>query len=169
MQTETISQEASLPEIRLVEASTGKRFLNYLIDLICFYSLFFFWGIILAIVNPSAIESLKNDDGNFGSWLLERLFTLLIFGIFIGFLEAIFKGKTPGKFVTGTKAVNEYDGSDISIVTAFKRGFSRIVPFEPFSAFGGYPWHDSWTNTIVIDQKETRRQSAEQETGSYNY
>jgi uncharacterized RDD family membrane protein YckC len=163
METLTSSFSSS-PEIILVQASSGKRFANYLIDLIGFYILILFWGVMLALINPQSINSLDYEESNLGANLLDRLLTMVFFGIYIGFIEAVFKGKTLGKLITGTKAVNEIGGSDISISTAFTRGFSRIVPFEAFSALGhpSYPWHDRWTNTIVIDQKETRFQTENQ-------
>jgi uncharacterized RDD family membrane protein YckC len=75
-------------------------------------------------------------------------------------IEAMFRGKSIGKLITGTKAVNE-DGSDISFAKAFERGLARMVPFEAFSALGepSYPWHDKWTKTFVIDEKEMRKQN----------
>lgn len=71
-------------------------------------------------------------------------------------LEVVLKGKCPGKIVTGTRALN-LDGSNISIGTAFGRGFTRIVPFCALSAFGNpcNPWQDRWTNTMVIDEKKS--------------
>jgi uncharacterized RDD family membrane protein YckC len=145
-------------ELNLVQASSGKRFANYLIDLICFYLCVFLWGVVIAIVSPSTIDSL--DDSPFGT-MSERLITLILYGIFMGLIEGIFRGKSIGKFITRTKAVNEFDGSDISFGTAFLRGLSRAVPFEAFSALGNpsYPWHDKWNNTVVIDEKETRNSS----------
>jgi len=72
----------------------------------------------------------------------------------MSFVEAVFRGKSLGKLITGTQAVN-LDGSSISMATAFGRGFSRAVPFCAFSAFGNPsdPWQDRWTDTMVIDQK----------------
>jgi uncharacterized RDD family membrane protein YckC len=66
------------------------------------------------------------------------------------------KGKSFGKFITKTRAVN-LDGINISLGTAFGRGFTRIVPFCALSAFGKpcNPWQDRWTNTIVIDEKKS--------------
>jgi uncharacterized RDD family membrane protein YckC len=127
--------------VDLQSASTGKRFANYLIDLACFY---IFIIIFFAILIAQGIISTGMNS------ILDRLITLLCYGIFMGLVEAIFKGKTLGKVCTRTRAVNE-DGSPISAKTAFLRGLSRAVPFEAFSAFG-YPWHDRWTNTIVIDE-----------------
>jgi uncharacterized RDD family membrane protein YckC len=88
--------------------------------------------------------------------LIDRIVSLFLFAIYMGTIEAITKGRSIGKYITGTKAVNN-DGSLISISTAFKRGFSRAVPFEPFSALGSpsLPWHDKWTDTYVIDIKQS--------------
>ena len=66
-------------------------------------------------------------------------------------MEAGYKGKTIGKFLTKTRAVN-VDGSPISIKTAFARGFIRAIPINLLSALtpACNPWHDKWTNTTVI-------------------
>lgn len=152
---ETIRQDILVDvEPQLVQASSGKRLANYFIDLILFYILFFILGMIMAIVSP---ESLENDALFSDNILLDRLFTLILLGLYMSLVEGIFKGRTLGKLITGTKAVNA-DGSTISFVTALRRGFSRIVPFEPFSALGNppYPWHDKWTNTYVIDMRLSR-------------
>ena len=140
-------------EPQLVQAGSGKRLANYFIDLIVFYILLFIVGMVLAVASPSSL-----DDGGVVSDnpLLERLFWLFMYGVYMTFMEAIFKGRSIGKFITGTRAVNE-DGSIISFSTALARGFSRIVPFEPFSALGNpaYPWHDKWNRTYVIDIKNS--------------
>jgi len=40
-----------------------------------------------------------------------------------------------------------------SFLKAIAIGFTRIVPFEPFSALGrpSCPWHDKWNDSYVID------------------
>lgn len=141
-------------ETRVVQASTGQRFLNYIIDLVVFYILIFALAFFLAFIDPSILEWMDGND--VGTNLLTRLVVLLLYGIVMGFIEALFKGRTLGKLITRTKAVNE-DGSTISAATAFQRGLSRAVPFEMFSAFGSpsYPWHDKWIKTYVIDLKES--------------
>jgi uncharacterized RDD family membrane protein YckC len=81
---------------------------------------------------------------------------MLMYSVYMALVETIFRGRSIGKFITGTKAVNE-DGSSISFTTALARGFARIVPFEAFSALGNpsYPWHDKWCRTYVIDIKDS--------------
>ena len=82
--------------------------------------------------------------------------SLLLYGIIMGTTEALTGGRSLGKLITGTRAVNA-DGSAISMQTAFWRGLCRAVPFEAFSALGSpsYPWHDKWTNTYVIDLRQS--------------
>lgn len=144
------------PEYHLVQASMGKRFANYIIDLLVFYALLFAGGIVVAIISPQTIESINEDDLGFN--LLDRLFTLLLYGLYMFVVEAAFKGKSLGKLITGTRAVNE-DGTDVTVKAAFFRGLSRAVPFNAFSALGNptYPWHDKWTKTYVIDERESNR------------
>ena len=115
-----------------------------------------FWAIIAAIVWPSVIDSLDNNENVFGTFS-ERIVGLIAYAIVMSLIEAIFRGKSIGKLITGTKAINE-DGSDISFAKAFARGFVRAVPFNALSAFGhpSFPWHDKWTNTYVIDEKATK-------------
>jgi uncharacterized RDD family membrane protein YckC len=147
---ETVQQDILIDiEPQLVRASTGKRLANYLIDFVVFLIVVFILAIIIAMVSPpSSDESGLISDNS----LLERLFWMFMYGAYMAIIEGIFKGRSIGKFITGTKAVNE-DGSNISFTTAIARGFSRIVPFEPFSALGSpsYPWHDKWNKTYVID------------------
>jgi uncharacterized RDD family membrane protein YckC len=137
-------------EIFYERASTGKRFANYIIDLIVFYVFAFAIALVIAAVAPGMLAPFTNDNSGFG--LLDRIITLFLYGLYMSIMEAMFKGKSIGKFITKTKAVN-LDGSPISSGTAFARGFSRAVPFCAFSAFGDIcnPWQDRWTDTMVIN------------------
>lgn len=146
------------PEYQIVQAGRGKRFANYLIDLVIFYILLLIFGMILAVMNPETIDSLNQDDPGFN--LLDRLLSLVLYGLYMFLVEIIFKGKSLGKLITGTRAVRE-DGSNITVKEAFLRGLSRMVPFNAFSALGTpcYPWHDKWSNTYVIDERASNRPS----------
>ena len=136
-----------------VRASTGVRFCNYFIDLIVFYGIMVAIGMVIALINPYAFDEMDVDSASGG--LIDRLLGLVVYALIMGTTEAVFKGKTLGKLITGTRAVN-LDGSRIASDTAFLRGLSRAVPFCVFSAFGSpcNPWQDKWTNTkVVYDQK----------------
>jgi hypothetical protein len=92
---ETIQQDILMDvEPQLVQAGSGKRLANYFIDLILFYILFFIAGMIMAIVSP---ESLENDALFSDNVLLDRLFTLFLFGLYMSVVEGIFRGRTLGK------------------------------------------------------------------------
>lgn len=138
----------------LVRASAGKRFLNLIIDYIVFFMLVFGFGMVLGVLFPSLFEG--NDPDSLTYKIADRIITGLFYAFYMGSIEVIFKGKSVGKFLTGTRAVN-LDGSQISNTTAFQRGFSRAVPFVAFSALGSpcNPWQDRWTDTMVIDEKES--------------
>ena len=73
------------------------------------------------------------------------------------YIKREYRGKSIGKFLTGTRAVKE-DGSYLEIKDALLRGFCRIIPFNIFSALGNtcYPWHDSLSKTYVIDERESQ-------------
>lgn len=134
-------------------ASTGSRFLNFVLDLIFMTIGVFVFVFTLAILSNVFgwnelrlwMENMGDLDGQ-----------LICFGFFIFyyvFFEAIF-GKSIGKFITGTIVVNE-NGVKPSLGVVFKRTFCRIIPFEAFSFFGsgGRGWHDSFSNTYVVRKK----------------
>lgn len=142
---------------RVTRASSGKRIANYLIDVIGF-SLFLFVVIYVMLSSgmdlPSFIYSENGEDFN----LLGQLFFLLIYGMYMGLMEAILKGRSIGKLITGTVAVYE-DGTRINGQTALIRGLIRAVPFNAFSGLGdpAYPWHDKWSKTFVVNFKEIKK------------
>ena len=150
----TEQQDLFNNETQLVQASGGKRFVNYLVDLLIFYVIFFLIFFTIAVNSPSTIDGLDDDSVSFG--ILDRLLSLLLYGLYMFIVETIFKGKSIGKFITGTRAVNE-DGTPITAKTALLRGLSRAVPFNAFSALGdpSYPWHDKWNHTYVIDERKS--------------
>ncbi len=133
-------------EIDLTPASTGKRFLNYLIDVIAYYF------VVIVIVmgtmfsgNQSIAEEAASES------LLANVFALLLFFAYYTVMEATFDGKTLGKFITRTRAVRD-DGSALGWDKAALRSICRFIPFEPFSLLGGgRGWHDSIAKTVVVN------------------
>ena len=136
-------------EINLQQASTGKRFANWLIDVICFYILSFFYGMTL----PLLVHEGLHDPLTGKLDIKYQLLVYVIYFLYYIIMESAFKGKTVGKYITGTRAVQD-NGSPITFRTALLRTLCRCVPFEIFSALGSpsYPWHDRWTDTYVIDE-----------------
>ncbi len=142
------SQERGLLEDfipKFTRASTSKRFANYIIDRICFYIFLYLFGYALLSIDYN-LSIIIEKNSFFGLLMLS-----IFYGLYMGLIELIFKGRSFGKFITGTIAVN-HDGSRISEKTAVLRGLTRLVPFNAFSALSdGYPWHDHWNKTYVVD------------------
>jgi hypothetical protein len=152
MQTEQSVEDLIVLDNEYARASGGKRLLNFIIDIAFFYVLVILFGVLLAIIAPSSLEWFNDDSPGFS--LLDRLISLCIYAVYMSVVEAVFNGKSLGKLITRTRAVN-LGGSRITTSTAFARGFSRAVPFCAFSALSSPcdPWQDRWTNTMVIDEK----------------
>jgi uncharacterized RDD family membrane protein YckC len=155
-QTETNILADIEQDIFFEPASVGVRFANLLIDTIFYYGIMILIGIALGIILESTggdIEKsfLVGEDA--GSISLQYLVSFASYLGLFTVLEGAAKGKTPGKLITGTRAL-KMDGSDLTWKDAFMRSLCRIVPFEAFSAFGGNPWHDRWTNTIVVKERK---------------
>jgi len=143
-------------EYQLVQASAGKRFANYIIDIIFFVVVAVVAMFVAVIVNPALAGSLTQENSEASlTYNLVMLFFMILYWFGI---EAIFKGKTLGKLITGTRAVNA-DGSNLTAKAALLRSLCRMVPFEAFSALGNpsYPWHDKWAKSYVINEKESNR------------
>ncbi len=141
--------------VNLVQANGNLRFVNLLVDHIVLYLLWkFLLGRIVGVI--IVFSGLYTEDRTL--FLLESYVFVIIFDVLIfAGQEALMGGKTIGKFVTGTRAINS-DGAGINFKTALLRSLSRIVPFEAFSALSSpcYPWHDRWTGTLVINEKLSR-------------
>ncbi|MES2882762.1 MAG: RDD family protein [Bacteroidota bacterium] len=145
--------------ISLDEASTGQRFLNYLIDaLLMQYGLAFATGYLLVqlllAVSPNTAYELFGDDRSSGNLVIASyLLAIVNYLIYYTIAEKAFRGYTLGKLVTGTRAIRE-DGGELTWRDAFLRTISRLVPFEPLSIwFGNGLWHDRWTKTLVIKSR----------------
>lgn len=142
-------------QVDLVPVSPGLRFVNYLIDIIAFYALSFIVGIFLAIGAAGAglydnIGASEDAEIEMGLLLLELTIVFVYYTLF----EYFSKGRTLGKLVTGTVVVKEEGGAP-TFKDAVLRTLCRFIPFEPFSAFGYRPWHDSLTRTMVIKKPKS--------------
>lgn len=145
-------QENLLDEMdyTLVQARSGKRLANYIIDLIVFYIA---WKVFFRFIGLKiAMSMIGEDDGKPAIYLKVLLIAVVFEAFLMAAIEFIGGGRSLGKLLTRTRAVNG-DGTPITFKTALLRRLSRMVPFEAFSALGSpsAPWHDRWTNTRVID------------------
>ncbi len=132
-------------------AGSGKRFLNYLIDRVAVFGIFFVLGIILVILDEKGVTfeaaSIFEDIGFLQDILFTGVVTVMYYCCFEGAC-----GRSLGKWITGTKVVS-VSGEPLSFGKILGRNLTRLVPFEAFSFLGGADsgWHDAWSGTRVID------------------
>jgi uncharacterized RDD family membrane protein YckC len=139
------------------DASTGQRFLNLLIDnLFMTYGLGYLTGglvgYLLGTFFPEFAVDLFSDLESMRAILFGVIVAYFNYIVYYTFCERLFRGYTLGKLITGTRAIRN-DGQELTFKDTILRTLSRIVPFEVFSGFGGYPWHDRWTKTMVIKSR----------------
>jgi uncharacterized RDD family membrane protein YckC len=141
--------------VDLTPVSPGLRFLNYIIDVIAFYAISFLVGILFAAVIATGLSNYNGRASDNAGYMQLYLLLgwILILVAYYTLFEFFAKGRTVGKMVTGTVAVRE-DASNLTFKDAFLRSLCRFIPFEPFSAFGYRPWHDTLTRTMVIKKRK---------------
>jgi len=142
---EYILDAEELPEFELQDASKFLRLANYILDYIAFLmsSVLFFLFAGFSMVSFGG----EVDDSAF-------MQSMLFIGWYLGYFvlsEWLFKGRTIAKFITRTRAVKE-SGYQIAFKDALLRSLCRLIPLEPFAyLLLNKPWHDSLTNTRVVD------------------
>ncbi len=134
-------------------ASREKRFGTYILDIIGYYILAVLIGVGIGLLASIGIEAPLNYLTDLDS--LENLvLTLIIYFTYYILFETLLH-RTLGKFITQTKVVME-DGSKPGVLDIILRTLCRLIPFEFFSFLGekGRGWHDSMSNTYVVDIKK---------------
>jgi uncharacterized RDD family membrane protein YckC len=130
--------------------SSGIRFVNYLVDQIVM-------GVIVNGIKYG-LAILSSGQNYNDHMLLQDDMSALLYGLLLSFgvtfsyyvvFETASNGRTVGKMLTGTIAITQ-DGTPFTFKHALLRTLCRFIPFEPFSAFGYMPWHDSMTKTAVV-------------------
>ena len=123
-------------------ASTGQRFMTYILDLLFFYISGFVMLFILDRFLPG--DRLANRQ--------DYVFGIVLFILYYVLQEA-FWGRTLGKVIAGTRVVKE-DGTKISFGQAIIRTLFRFIFIEVISFFGGHGhpvgWHDRIAKTKVV-------------------
>ena len=132
------------------EAPPHLRFVNYIIDLLSFYAIIITLIILLALTayGPRIFQAIENLDS-----LSDFVILHVLYGLYMLIVEGIFRGKTLGKLITGTRVVHQRTHS-FSWQDALRRGCMRMIPLEYFTGCVGSPFHDQWTETHVIREKK---------------
>jgi uncharacterized RDD family membrane protein YckC len=158
--TQQILDDDHIEEGPIVLASREKRFVNYLIDTVCYYATVF----LLALLYGMILGAVDSEDALYETAGMDWLLLILAYVIIYWGMEASL-GKTPAKFITGTR-VAEINSDQPGSATILGRMACRLIPFEPFSfLFSDRGWHDSITDTYVIDERMTRARRANQAAG----
>jgi hypothetical protein len=116
---------------------SGHRFLHFIIDLYIVPGVLSFFVLTFQSLIPSPA--------------LIFLICFNYFGVFI-VLEHLFQ-KTIGKVLTRSVVIDEYARRP-HFLKIVLRTVIRFIPFEPLSMKDGRCWHDRWTDTYVISEKE---------------
>ena len=111
------------------KADKGLRFANLLIDFVFFilimFAIGFVAGLVLYFIDPYSTFFEDLEDIN---PFLDRILTSFIMVFYYFGIETLTKGRSIGKFITGTKVVT-LEG-DLPTTNVFlKRSFCRIIPF----------------------------------------
>ncbi len=137
------------------KASLGIRFADYVVDYLMVYSIFFLFGLFAALLQEYAnidfLMNITNEISNV-SKPVDYLITGLVYFSYTFLMEYFTKGRTVGKFVTGSKVLH-LNGEIPTMYQFFIRNISRLVPFDGLSFFGTNGWHDSWSDTRVVKIK----------------
>lgn len=138
------------------KSSLGLRFANLVIDRIVVYVLFVLFGLFSSLtyqlLNIEFFINITNKLINI-SKIEDILLTSMVYFFYLLLMEYFTKGRTIGKYITGTKVIST-DGTQPSFFDYFIRNISRFVPFDALSFFGTNGWHDSWSATRVINVKK---------------
>lgn len=144
-----VKAELEHERLPIVAASRWRRFFNLIIDYVGMMVVVFLVTVVAVIIGGEALIA-RLDAGD----------PLLEYGITFGAMfayyvptEALF-GFTLGKWITGTRVVNE-NGGRPSWGQVLGRTFARLIPFEAFSFFFGGEgrcrgWHDALAKTWVV-------------------
>ncbi len=133
-------------------ASSGKRFLNWMIDLplsmaLAFPFVILFYKTVYFIIGREGYKVFAKIIGNAGDYVLFYFFLFLYYFIFESTIQ-----RTPAKFLTKTKVL-DINNTKPTKKQIFIRTLSRFVPIEMLSGFGKpkwIGWHDSWSHTKVV-------------------
>ena len=149
------SSESEMVLVRVECLGKVLRFCHYIIDLAIFFVLNSIIEIVVFLI-PGISKSFLQLDITIQGYI-SAIFGLSLLFIYYTFFEYIFQ-RTPGKFLTRSIVINEY-GNKPTLKNIAIRSISRLMPFEQMTCLSAKNrgWHDVWSNTFLISNKELRR------------
>jgi uncharacterized RDD family membrane protein YckC len=151
--------------LRIVEnnrANSWIRFGNLFIDRIVILALFmafgFFATLMYEVFGIAFFYDIAISLGSVNK-LMDIIITSTTYFLYALLMEYFTKGRTIGKYITGTRAIST-DGTEPTFYDYFIRNISRLVPFDAFSFLGGgNGWHDNWSDTRVVNVKKYKAET----------
>ncbi|TXH77424.1 MAG: RDD family protein [Lysobacteraceae bacterium] len=150
-----VADIAPQARLKIEQAGRWRRFFNFVIDYACYNLL----G-ALAMVPYAAYLYAQGGDAALAqleetNFLRDLVIAILMLLIYYIPMEALF-GATIGKFLTGTRVVDERGGKP-TLGQVVARSFARLIPFEPLSVLfmdeDKRGWHDSLAATYVVRKR----------------
>ncbi len=135
--------------LKEISVSNGMRFVNSLIDSLVV-------GSIVAIpLMGYVFTSADLDDPDSISQKANSFQVIILGGQFLYYflMEAYMGGRTLGKMVTGSVVVNK-NGEMATPANIAGRTLCRFIPFDNVSFIFTRGWHDSISDTYVVDKKK---------------
>lgn len=129
-----------------VRTSNWDRFFHYVVDL--FTCLFIFTPF------TPYFSFLRGMERALGEQMTLYIFLVMVQTIYFLFFELLFSA-TPAKFLTETRVVDEETEDKPYYKAVIGRTLFRFIPLEAFSFFGRAGWHDSMSETKVVDEIRT--------------
>ncbi len=127
-----------------------ERFINSLIDSILFLVTFIvliMFSFVFSI-NPETLEASH-------PFIINYVIPYLLMILFYFIQEYLLRGRTIGKIVTGSIAVDN-QGNIVDIKKSFYRSICRLIPFDSLSFLreSKRGFHDTVTDTYVVNKKK---------------
>lgn len=144
---EPVNKDQQITQGQFELVSGWTRLLNSAIDYVSFILLAGIVGFVIGLVGSILRFDMSFLSGqSYHNYVLGFMVVTLYYAI-----SEWSTGKTVGKFLTGTKVVNE-EGKSPTFSQALARTLIRYVPFEFLTFFGSETrgLHDRWANTYVI-------------------
>ncbi len=145
--------------LQIVERNKAEkvyRFINYIIDfgfaVLIMWILLGIYAVLKYFVLGVEIQESAMEIENMNP-ILDRVLSILMYAFIMFIIEKLSAGRSLGKLITGTGVVKS-DGSALTTSDLFRRNLSRAVPFDQLSFLGTKGWHDTWSDTRVVNLKK---------------
>ena len=134
------------------DATRAQRLVNFLMDgLVCALLWYPVGYLISAMLYRFGADLFSALNEPTAAWITAFVLLLVVAAGYHITVETATRGRSLGKWITGTIAVRD-DGEPVTARDAAVRSLLRLIPLDPFSALAGRPWHDRFSKTRVVQR-----------------